>query len=77
MSLSVFYSLRLLLQDFEKKIKQNQKMRMKHPDEPLKFLDSEVELHAELEELCAVAASPELYPILVSEGAVTSILGMS
>jgi beta-catenin-like protein 1 len=61
---------------FEKKINKNQKMRMKHSEEPMKFMDSELELHAELKELYAVAASPELYPVLVEAGSVPSILGM-
>lgn len=39
-------------------------------------MESELELHAEIQELFAVAASPELYPILVQTGAVNSILGM-
>jgi hypothetical protein len=68
-------SLKQLLLNFEKKITKNQKMRMKFPDEPEKFLESEMELHTEIQELYAVAASPELYPILVQTGAVTSILG--
>jgi hypothetical protein len=68
-------SLKQLLLNFEKKITKNQKMRMKFPDEPEKFLESEMELHAEIQELYAVAASPELYPILVQTGAVTSVLG--
>lgn len=68
-------SLKQLLLSFEKKITKNQKMRMKFPDEPEKFLESEMELHAEIQELYAVAASPELYPVLVQAGAVASILG--
>jgi len=68
--------LKSLLVNFEKKITKNQKMRMKYPNEPEKFLESEVELHAEIQELHAVAASPELYYILVDTKAVNSILGM-
>jgi beta-catenin-like protein 1 len=49
---------------------------MKYPNEPEKFMESEVELHAEIQELHAVAASPELYHILVDTNAVTSVLGM-
>jgi beta-catenin-like protein 1 len=70
------FSLQQLLVSFEKKINKNQKMRMKHADEPLKFMESELELHAELKELYAVAASPELYPVIVEAGSVASILGM-
>ncbi|KAJ1433677.1 Catenin-beta-like protein [Ochromonadaceae sp. CCMP2298] len=69
-------SLKQLLLSLEKKITKNQKMRMKYADEAEKFMDSEIELHAEVENLFAVAASPELYPILVDAGAVDSILGL-
>ena len=50
-------------------------MRMKHIDEPEKFMESELELHAEINELYAIAASPELYPTFVEAGSVNSILG--
>ena len=63
--------------NFEKKITKNQKQRMKYPNEPEKFMESEVELHDEIQELHAVAASPELYSILVDTKAVNSILGIS
>ena len=49
---------------------------MKYSDQPEKFMESELELHKEINELYAVSASPELYPVLVEAGSVTSILGM-
>ena len=69
-------SLRQLLVGLEKKITKNQKMRMKFADAPDRFMESEVELHEELQDLFAVAASPELYPVLVQSGAVGSLLGL-
>ena len=48
---------------------------MKHSEEPEKFMESELELHAEINELYAIAASPELYPTFVEAGSVTSVLG--
>lgn len=51
-------------------------MRMKYVDEPEKFMESEFELHKEIEDLHVVAASPELYPILVQTNTISSILGM-
>lgn len=69
-------SLKQLLVSFEKKITKNQKLRIKHSDEPEKFMESEFELHKEIEELHVVAASPELYPILVQTNAINSILGL-
>jgi hypothetical protein len=38
-------------------------------------MESEVELHSEIQELFAIAASPELYYILIQTNAVNSILG--
>lgn len=49
---------------------------MKYVDQPDKFMESEVELHEQLCALYSVAASPELYPILVDLNAVSSVLGM-
>lgn len=68
--------LKSLLVSFEKKITKNQKLRVKYPNDPDKFMASEVELHEEIQELHTVAASPELYYILVDTKAVNSILGM-
>ena len=50
-------------------------MRMKHSEEPEKFMESELELHAEINELYAIAASPDLYPTFVESGSVNSVLG--
>jgi len=69
-------SLKKMLLGFEKKINKNQKLRMKYPDEPEKFMDSEVELHEELNALYALSASPELYPTFVQAGSLQSLLGM-
>ena len=70
-------SLKQMLLSFEKKINKNQKLRMKHPDEPDKFMESEIDLNTEISNLNAIAASPDLYPILVQTGSVSSILGRS
>ena len=43
-------------------------MRVKFPDEPSKFVESEVELDDEIKRMHAIAAVPELYPILVKVG---------
>lgn len=65
-----------LLINIEKKITKNQKLRMKFADEPEKFMESEIELHTEIQELYAIAASPELYPILIHTEALHSLLGL-
>ena len=43
----------------------SQNMRVKFADEPAKFVESEVELDDEIKRMHAIAAVPELYPILV------------
>ena len=59
---------------FEKRALRNQEMRVKFPDQPDKFMESEVELHDVLQELHAVATNPELYPLMVELSVVPSLL---
>ncbi|XP_015516996.1 beta-catenin-like protein 1 [Neodiprion pinetum] len=59
---------------FEKRALRNQEMRVKFPDQPEKFMESELELHETLQELNVVATAPDLYPIMVELGAVASML---
>lgn len=49
---------------------------MKFPDDPSKFMDSEVELDEELKKFAAVAVAPEFYPDLVSLQAMSTLLGL-
>ena len=66
---------RLLLR-LERAISRNASLRAKHAAEPIKFLDSEVELHQALKALQALAAAPEHYPLLPKCGAVPTLLGL-
>lgn len=61
---------------FERRLNANTAARLKYPDQPDKFADSEVELHDELEKLKILAGAPDLYPDLVSLGTVNSITGL-
>ena len=47
----------------EKAIDKNQEMRFKFPDEPMKYVDSELDLNSEIPKLGAVAAMPALYEV--------------
>ena len=69
-------SLKQSLINLEKKINKNQILRMKFSSEPEKFMDSELDLNSEINDLFALAASPELYKVLVDAGSVDSVLGM-
>lgn len=59
---------------FEKRNLRNQEMRIKFPDNPERFMESEIDLHAMITELKAVATVPDLYPLLVQLHAVPSLL---
>ena len=69
-------SLKQSLINFEKKINRNQMMRMKYPNDPDKFMDSEIDLNSEINDLYALAASPELYKLFVDNGSMEQLLGM-
>ena len=43
----------------------NQEMRVKFPDLPETFMESELELNEELQTLHVIATTPEFYPILI------------
>merc|ERR1719510_1874786 len=61
---------------FEKRTTKNQELRIKFPDEPTKFLNSEIELHDAIQDLRTLATAPDLYPTFVDLQCVPSILGL-
>lgn len=66
--------LKKILLLFEKRVLKNQEMRIKFPDNPEKFMESEIELNDIIQELHAVATVPDLYPLLVELNGVSSLL---
>ncbi|KAJ8442199.1 hypothetical protein Cgig2_005139 [Carnegiea gigantea] len=69
-------TLKKLVLAFERRLRDNIEARLKYPDQPEKFADSEVELHDELQKLKLLAGGPELYPELVNLNTIPSILGL-
>merc|ERR1719322_476754 len=65
-----------ILLGFEKKVSKNQEMRIKFPDQPDKFMMSEMELHDGLRELQNVSTVPHMYPIMVELNCVSTLLGL-
>ncbi|CAK1599940.1 unnamed protein product [Parnassius mnemosyne] len=63
-----------LVLNFEKKALKNREMRIKFPDQPEKFMESEIDLHEALQELSAVATVPDQYPLLVELKCISSLL---
>ncbi|XP_073945334.1 beta-catenin-like protein 1 [Choristoneura fumiferana] len=59
---------------FEKKALRNREMRIKFPDQPEKFMESEIDLHEALQDLSAVATVPDQYPLLVELKCINSLL---
>lgn len=66
--------LRKMILMFEKRILRNQETRIKFPDNPEKFMESEIHLHSIIIELKVVATVPDLYPLFVELNAVPSLL---
>ena len=65
-----------MLLSFEKKVLKNQEMRIKFPDLPEKFMESELELNDEVQKLHVVATVPEYYPILIEVNAIQTMVGL-
>lgn len=65
-----------LLLSFEKKVLRNQEMRIKFPDLPEKFMESELELNDEIQKLHVVATAPEHYPVLIEVNTVQTLVGL-
>lgn len=69
-------TLKKLVLAFERRLRDNLEARMKYPDHPDKFADSEVELHDEIDRLKILAGAPDLYPELVALNTPASIVGL-
>ncbi|XP_034704466.1 beta-catenin-like protein 1 [Vitis riparia] len=69
-------TLKKLVLAFERRLRDNIEARLKYPDQPDKFADSEIELHEEVQRLKTLAGGPELYPDLVNLNVIPSILGL-
>lgn len=65
-----------LLLSFEKKVLRNQEMRIKFPDLPEKFMESELELNDEIQKLHVVATVPEHYPVLIEVNTIQTLVGL-
>lgn len=66
--------LKKLILLLEKRILKNQEMRIKNPEQPDKFMDSELDLHDILQQLTVVSTVPDLYPLLVELHGISSLL---
>ncbi|ESN93775.1 hypothetical protein HELRODRAFT_186075 [Helobdella robusta] len=58
-------TVRRLIIQFEKRYQKNQEMRIKYPDAPEKFMESEIELNDTIQEMHMIASMPETYEIVI------------
>lgn len=67
-------TIKKIILNFEKRSLKNREMRIKFPDSPEKFMESEVELHEILQEMRVLATAPDYYPLLVKLQVIPSLL---
>lgn len=60
----------------EKRIKKNVEMRVKYADDPTRFMDSEMELHEELQTFHVVATAPQFYLEFVKLNTLSQLVGL-
>ena len=65
-----------MILSFEKHVLRNQEMRIKFPDQPTKFMESEVQLNEEIQKLQVIATVPEHYTILIEMNTVQTLVGL-
>ncbi|KAL1512989.1 hypothetical protein ABEB36_002481 [Hypothenemus hampei] len=67
-------TIKKIVLNFEKRSLKNREMRIKFPDSPEKFMESELELHETLQEMRILATAPDYYPLLVKLQVIPSLL---
>ncbi|XP_034052229.1 beta-catenin-like protein 1 [Gymnodraco acuticeps] len=69
-------SVKKMILTFEKRSYKNQELRIKFPDNPEKFMETELDLNDVIQEMHVIATMPDLYHLLVELNAVHSLLGL-
>ncbi|KAM3871565.1 beta-catenin-like protein 1 [Diretmus argenteus] len=69
-------SVKKMILTFEKRSYKNQELRIKFPDNPEKFMETELDLNDIVQEMHVIATMPDLYHLLVELNAVHSLLGL-
>ncbi|CAG8449035.1 9177_t:CDS:10 [Dentiscutata heterogama] len=67
---------RKMLLKLEKAITKNQELRVKFPDDPTKFMESEADLDEGIKHLLTLTEVPDLYSQVVQMGAIPSIVSL-
>lgn len=68
---------RQLLTQLERAMEKNQEMRLKYPDDPRRFVESEAQLDSALRALVLLTTNAStLYPIFIQQGSVAHVVGL-
>mgnify|MGYP003641540554 CR=1 FL=1 len=70
------HALKKLIVQLERRINANDDMRIKYPNKPEKFMETEEQLHVAIKNLHQLSTAPALIPEFVRLNAVTSVLGL-
>lgn len=65
-----------MLLSFEKQVLKNQEMRIKFPDQPDKFMESELELNDEIQSLHIISTVPQYYSLLIGARTINTLCGL-
>ncbi|CAG8622657.1 11207_t:CDS:10, partial [Funneliformis caledonium] len=68
--------MRKMVIKFQKALSKNQELRVKYPDDPTKFMESETDLDQEIKHLLTLTEVPDLYSQVVELGAAASIVSL-
>nr|XP_061802172.1 beta-catenin-like protein 1 [Nerophis lumbriciformis] len=69
-------SVKKMILTFEKRSYKNQELRIKFPDNPEKFMESELDLNDIIQEMHVIATMPDLYHLLVELNSVHSLMSL-
>ncbi|WFD26261.1 hypothetical protein MNAN1_001238 [Malassezia nana] len=68
---------RQLLTQLERAMEKNQEMRLKYPDDPRRFVESEAQLDSALRALVLLTTNAStLYPVFLQQGSVAHVVGL-
>lgn len=54
----------------------NQEMRIKFPEQPEKFMESELELNETIQEMHVISTRADMYPIVLESSCMGALLGL-
>lgn len=69
-------AIKRMLLGFEKQVLKNQEMRVKFPNQPEKFMESELELNEEIQRLHVISTVPQFYGVIIEVNIIQTLIGL-